>query len=190
MGITELLGSIFGGGVTGLLGAVLQRYSDYKTKQLELQMQEKNNAHEIEMKKADAEIMAQEWAGKTQVAETEAKAAESTADAQGFTAAITSEPQRYSTAATMTTGQAWLMVALDFLRGVVRPALTLYLCAITTMVYWEARALVGPNRPPISVDDAVGLLTIITSTILYLTTTCVCFWFGTRNHQSPPRLFK
>jgi len=68
----ELIGTaasaILGGGATGILGAAVQRYADYKGRQLDLQAQASKQAHEVAMREADARIMAQEWAARTQVA--------------------------------------------------------------------------------------------------------------------------
>ena len=60
----ELIGTaasaILGGGATGILGAAVQRYADYKGRQLDLQAQASKQAHEVAMREADAKIMAQE----------------------------------------------------------------------------------------------------------------------------------
>lgn len=168
-GITSLLG----GGITGIIGSVTQRVFEYKTKQLEIQANKEKYAHEVEMRKADAEIYKEEWAARTKVAEVEATAKVDAADADAFKTALTSEPKRYYEGSTYTTGQSWLMLSLDFLRGIVRPGLTLYLCGITTIMYYKAA-----SEAPIQAGET------IVNTILYLTTTAILFWFGTRNKES------
>lgn len=170
--------------MTGLLGVVVQRFTEYKTKQLEISADREKYAHEVQMKEADAKIMAQEWAAKTQVAQVEAAGAADVADTQAFAVALSSEPKRYSDGIAATPGQGWLLFLLDFFRGIIRPALTVYLCAITTFVYLQARALLTTGVAP---DEAIGLVKLIIHTVLYLTTTCVLFWFGTRNKQQAPK---
>ncbi len=181
----DLLGgiaSVLSGGVTGLIGSVTQRIFEYKTKQLEIDLQKQKFANEIELRKVDAQVMAQEWASRTQVAQVEATAQVDSEDAKAFSVALTSEPQRYSTGP-LSEKQNWLMVLLDFIRGVIRPGLTIYLCAITTAIYIRsARLLHGDVILP---QMAYELVTQIINTILYLTTTCVLFWFGTRNPGKP-----
>lgn len=173
--------SIFGGGVTGLIGVIVQRYTEYKTKQLEAEMAKDKMAHEIDLKHIDAEIMQQEWASRTKVAEVEAAAKEDVADSASFSVALTSEPKRYSDETKMTKNQEWLFVMLDFTRGAVRPALTIYLCGITTVIYVQSKTLLG--NLAITPDQAYTLTSQIIETVLYLTTTCVLFWFGTRNKE-------
>lgn len=179
----ELLSSVLGGGVTGLLGAVVTKWSDYKTKKLEIEASRERFAHEVAMRKVDAELMAQEFAARVKVAETEAAGREAVADAEAFKTALTNEPKRYSDADKVTVGQNWAFVVLDLIRGSVRPLLTVYLCAITTMVYMQARALIGPGGAAIPADEAVGLLRLIVNTVLYLTSSAVLFWFGTRQSR-------
>lgn len=184
----ELLGtalsSIIGGGMTGIFGVVVQRIADYKNKQLDLQLVEKRNAHEIASKKVDAEIMAQEWAARTKVAEIEGQTREAVADSQAFAASF-NEPQKYSSSR-LTPAQEWLMVILDFIRGIVRPSLTLYLCALTTFIYMHSKLLMELHGQTMTPDQAMGHVNLVVGTVLYLTTTCVLWWFGTRNKQKPP----
>ncbi len=96
MGLLEGIASLFGGGLTGLLGAALQKLADYKTEQLRAETAKDQRAHEIALKDADAKIMAQEWAGRTKIAETEASGKEAVADSQAF--AASSSPSATQTA--------------------------------------------------------------------------------------------
>lgn len=184
-GILGALGSVLSGGVTGILGVAVQRIFDYKNKSLDLQASQQKYDHDLAMKKADADIMANEWAQRTKVAEIEAQGKESVADAQAFAASF-NEPSRYSADVKPTAGQGWLLVILDFIRGVVRPGLTLYLCILTTFVYFQAKDIQG--KTGITQEEAAQMVQTIISTILYLTTACVLYWFGTRSKQAAPKL--
>lgn len=179
MDIFSGIASIFGGGLTGLVGSVTQRIFEYKSKKLDIELQKEKFANDIALKRVDAELMAQEWAARTKVADVEATAKMDVADSEAFATALTSEPQRYSDVTHLTDKQNWLMVLLDFMRGAIRPGLTIYLCALTTAIYFQAKFLLRSND--ITVEQAYDLVTQIIDTILYLTTTCVLFWFGTRN---------
>jgi hypothetical protein len=173
-----IVSSILGGGATGLLGVVFQRFFDYKNRQLDIQLQQLKNDHDVKMKEADAAIMAQEWAARTRVAEVETAGASDVAESQAFAASYQLEPQRYSSAR-LSRGQQWVMVILDFMRGIVRPGLTIYLCALTTMVYVQAKQLLG--NEDLTSAEALEMMKLIIGTILYLTTTVTLWWFGTRN---------
>lgn len=177
MDILNLVTSVFGGGITGLVGSITQHILEFKTKKLELEANRDKYAHEESMVKAEAEVLAQEWAARTKVAEIESAAKVETADSAAFAASF-NEPARY--AEHVTDKQNWFMVGLDVLRGMVRPCLTLYLCAITTLLYLKAERLIPAG---LSSEQALGLVDQIINTILYLTTTCVLWWFGTRNKQ-------
>ncbi len=179
MDILGSVASILSGGATGLIGSIAQRVFEYKSKQLDIQLQKEKYTNEIALKQADAAIMAQEWAARTQVAQVEATAQVDAEDAKAFSASLTSEPQKYHEGA-LTAGQNWMMVALDFFRGSIRPSLTLYLCFITTCMYLKANRLIGSNMP---INVACDLVQQIVQTVLYLTVTCVCFYFGVRNSK-------
>lgn len=183
----ELLGTaasaVLSGGATGILGAAVQRYADYKNRQLDLQAQASRQAHEAAMRDADAKIMAQEWAARTQVATIEGETREAEADARAIEASYQLEPKQYSGSVKPTRGQGWLLVLLDVLRGVVRPGLTIYLCALTTLIYVE----VQPLSARLFTDQAAAAYQLVIGTILYLFTTVTLWWFGTRNKGAQPK---
>lgn len=179
------IGSIFSGGITGLLGVGVQRFFDFLKVKQELEIRKIDHEHEVNMRRIDGELMAQEWSARTQVATIEATAKETAASEASFAASFGAEPQQYSARAKIGPVAGFLLVLLDFLRGVVRPGLTVYLCAITTMIYFEARTIM--SAAAFSTGEAIRVHELIVSTILYLTTTCVLWWFGTRNRQRPPK---
>lgn len=181
-----IFGNIFSGGATGLIGMIAQRWADYKNKQLDLQLEEMKFNNAVALKKVDAEIMAQEWAARTKVAQVEAAGKEAVADAAAFGESYKLEPQRYSDKVAPTWGQGWLLVLLDFIRGIIRPGLTIYLCSITTAVWLQAKFVLAAED--LSTADALAVWKMIVGTILYLTTTCVVWWFGTRNKQEQPKV--
>ena len=180
-----VFGSIFSGGATGLLGVVAQRWADYKNRQLDLQLEEIKHKNAVDLRRVDAEIMKQEWAAKTEMVKTEAAGKEAVADAEAFAQSYKLEPQRYSEGVQHSRGQSWVLVLLDAFRGFIRPALTVYLCVLTTMVWIQARSVLAAE----DLDPAAALeiWRLIVGTILYLTTTVVLWYFGTRNKTPQPK---
>jgi hypothetical protein len=174
-----IFGNIFSGGATGLLGVIAQRFADYKNKQLDMELEKQRHANAVELRRVDAEIMAQEWAAKTKVAEVEADAAKDVAASNAFAESFKMEPQQYSDSKRLTPRQQWVMVILDALRGSVRPLLTLYLIVLTTAVWIQARAKLGVED--LTGETALEVWKMVVGNILYLTTTVVLWWFGTRN---------
>jgi hypothetical protein len=181
-----LISSILGGGATGLLGVAFQRFFDFLKVKQDIELAKLNNEHARDMRKIDAELLDKEWAARTQVATIEAESRQSAAADNAFSASFAMEPKQYSAKVKVGPVAGFMLVLLDFLRGIIRPGLTVYLCAITTMVYLQARAVVEMSGATLDPAAAMSTYTMIINTILYLTTTCVLWWFGTRNRQKPP----
>src|SRR6266480_2181287 len=137
--LSTIFGSIFSGGATGLIGVVLQRYADFKNKELDLQLEKQRGELELAKRQADLKAMEAEVAGKVRVAEVETAGASEVAATQAFAATMFAEPARYSAPQGLTVGQQWVLVTLDAVRGSVRPLLTLYLCGLTTYVWYQVR---------------------------------------------------
>lgn len=171
-----MVSSVLSGGATGVLGVAVQRWADYKNKQLDLQSQKDRQAHEVELRKVDLQVMSQEWAGRMQVAQTEADAKVDVADANAMAASYNLEPKQFSAGAKLSRGQTWFFVLLDVFRGVIRPGLSVYLCVLATLIYSAAQQ----HGASLTADQDYELLKQIVGTILYLWTTCTLWWFGTR----------
>lgn len=182
----SILGSLFAGGATGLLGVVFQRAFDWLHEREVLKQKQADQQFELEKRKIDIQVTQAEWAGRTRVAETEAGAAKDVAETQAFATSLLKEPERYSSVSSLTWGQNWILVLLDFLRGVIRPALTVYLCALTTYVWWQVKQLISTED--LDPDAVLEIWKMVVNTILYLTTTCILWWFGTRNKSPQPKV--
>ncbi len=175
MSILDSILSIASGGITGLVGTAVQGYYTYKSKQLDIDLEKTKAQNEIELRKIDIQMQTAEWASRTQIAEITTQGEVDKADTQALVASY-NEPVQYSEKTLLTHAQEWVMVGLDALRAIIRPGLTLYLCAITTMIYIQTKGLINSNS-----GDSFALLTKLIDTVLYLTTTCVLWWFGSRN---------
>jgi hypothetical protein len=174
-----VFGSIFSGGATGLIGVAIQRYADYKNKQIDVQAA-------LELKKLDMTMQQAEIAGRVTVANVQAEAAQDVAASQAFAASMAMEPKRYSEGVQTGKVGSFLLVLLDVFRGIVRPALTLYLCALTTYIWVQAHDVLGKHN--LSDEQAIQIWMLIVETILYLMTTCVLWYYGTRNKQPMPTI--
>lgn len=181
------VGAIFGGGATGLLGVVFQRFFDWLNTREQLKLLQAKQSHELAMRAKDVELMDKEWQGRLQVAQQEGADRRDVAETEAFAATMLKEPERYSYAPTLTPWQQWIMVLVDALRALVRPGLTIYLCALTTYVWMQVRALLVLEDAA-KASDILDIWKMVVGTILYLTTTVVLWWFGTRNKQQQPAL--
>jgi hypothetical protein len=183
-----IFGSVFSGGATGLIGVALQRYADFKNKQLDMQLAKQKFDQDVALKQLDMQVMEKEWAGRVQVAQTEAEATADAAASQAFAASYGMEPKRYSEGVPVGKVGGFLLILLDLFRGIVRPALTVYLCVLTTYIWLQVHEVMA--KEPLTSGEALKIWQLIVGTILYLTTTCVLWWFGTRNKQQVPSLEK
>lgn len=160
-----MIETLLSGAVTGFLGSIVNNIYAYKNKKLDIELEKNRFEHELALKKAIADATVE------------------VEDSKAFKEAITSEPQRYYTRTILTPVQTWFMLGLDFLRGLVRPVLTWYLCTLTTIIYFKAQHLLQGDF--ILPNMAYDLVNQIINTVLYLTVTCVCFWFGSRGNKAP-----
>lgn len=178
--------AIVSGGATGLLGVVAQRLFDHWKLKQENDRLALVHAHELAMKKADAEIMMQEWSQRVKVVEVEAAGKEAQADAQAFAVSLQNEPKRYSEGVKVGKFGAIMLVLADVLRAVVRPGLTFYLAWISTELYRASEKIMQEAGAHISTLAALHQQIVLT--LLYLFVTCVTWWFGTRNKAKQPAL--
>jgi hypothetical protein len=177
-----VLGAILSGGATGILGVVAQRYADYKNRELDLAREKQQQEFELAKRARDIEQARIEAEGRLEVVKTETAGRTDVADADAFKASFQAEPLKYTESGMpLSRWQRWAFVLLDFIRGVVRPGITLYLCVLTTLIYWQAQSVL--DAVYVSPEDAYALVKTIVAQVIYLTTTVVLWWFGTRNKQ-------
>lgn len=68
----------------------------------------------------------------------------------------------------------------DFIRGMIRPTLTVYLCGVTTWVTLMAWKIMQSSGTEITATQAMTIFQDTTSIVVYLTVSCVTWWFGDR----------
>lgn len=180
MSVLDSVLSVLSGGATGLIGTAIQSIYQYKTRQLDIDLEKTKAANELEKQKLDIQMQAQEWASRTQIATITTQGEVDQADAATLGASYQLEPQQYSEKTLLTHAQNWIFVFIDALRAVIRPGLTVYLCAVTTMIYMQTRGLITTNQV-----DSFALLEKLVNTILYVTTTVILWYFGSRNKVNP-----
>ena len=192
--IMDLLGggAISGilGGITGLVGTWMKTKHEAKMHDLKRQERKEERDYELASMKMEhdnaiavAEVQRQESADK----EAGASHRES----------YKMEPKRFSEG--MTFPETWmgrrvhefvsfLMFALDFFRGVMRPGLTLYMAVLVTLIYWELQTVLEGLSGAWDDQTAILAITMMINTFLYLFVTCFVWWFGDRNRAAPPKI--
>lgn len=177
-----VLGAVFSGGATGLLGVIVQRWFDHKAKEQEIEVVKLQLANAVELSKLETERT-------TRVAEIEMEGKFAEADASTMQASFKHDSATYvSQDAQKRKGFVgglvlFMMASVDFLRGILRPGMTAYLCALVTVMFFWVRDLADKAGIGLTGDQAFQLMLQIIVTILYVFTTCATWWFGAR----PPK---
>jgi len=185
------------GGVTGLIGNAVGGWFKLKHAKIELDIHELNNKHDLAMVKAETEAMIMEAKANIKITQAQVEGAIDIKDAEAF---MQSQKEgnkalfnnKWIDALMSITGY-WRIITLpiastiaflfgltDFLRGMIRPTLTVYLCGVTTWVTWMAWKIMQADGMTLTSLQAVNIFNDTTSIVTYLTVSCVTWWFGDR----------
>lgn len=191
-----LFETIFGG-VTGLIGSVVGGIFKYKTMKAQIELKKAEHAHEKDMVKAESDAMIAE--AKANIAITRAQV-EGAVDLEDAKAYVESQrqgnKQMFSSMwveKLFTVQGKWQIITLplamlvaflfgftDFLRGIIRPMLTIYLCGATTWVTYMAWTIMQAHNIGLTATQASEIFVQVVSIVTYLTVSCVTWWFGDR----------
>jgi hypothetical protein len=184
MGVIEFLGSAAFGGITGLFGGIINRIADhYTTKE--------RHKHEQLMLDKNTKYLQLETERDVQVAKEQANAIKEKSGLDAMAKSYDADRATYFDAK-MIDGLpplakviiAAFMAFVDFVRGLTRPGITLYLCVLTTIMYMEQKTILAQLQ--ISPDPlmALGVTRDLVHAVIYLTTMAVGWWFATRTKQA------
>lgn len=157
----DLLLGVLSGGVTGLLGTVISggmKFFENKQK----------HGHELAIMEMEMKQMDKEASIARDIEELQMEGKDRTAAWAALEASYKESTTR------MSTGDSGWLIAVDVVRGLMRPAITLGTLTLMGIIYFTvATDMVGPDGIPVPVT--------IIQTVLYIATTSVLWWFGTRN---------
>ena len=181
----EFLGAGALGVISGLIGTAVTTVAGYFTQRLK-------NKHDVEMANLDIKSMKMEAEmnikvtkakveGEVELAEVEAMKTSYTMLAQdlfdkSYMRFIMSKSWLAWCAIPITLGFAFV----DFMKHLARPALTFYLVGTTTWLTYLCWTVLGGPAGALSVKLAEELFKIIVLTVIYMTSSCVAWWFGDR----------
>lgn len=178
------------GGVTGFLGSIVTSIMGYKTEKLR---------GEIKIKTIEAETSAMIEEAKANIAITKAQIEGEVeiADSNAFV-----ESQKVGNKALfgnkwidklLEIGGKWKILTVpvavlvsvmfgfvDFLRGLMRPVITIYLVGLSTWITYKAYILLSLTKSTMTTTEALSIFTSSTSIIIYLCVSCTTWWFGSR----------
>ena len=178
------------GGVTGLLGNVITGWLKYKNQKMQFD-------HEAKMVALETAAMKEEAKMQIAITKAEIEGAVELADAQAYMESLkTGNKPMFSEqwidrlfnvqgwvryiaipiAVFIATGFAFV----DWLRGFMRPALTMYLTGMSSVITWMAWDIMQKNNITMTAAQAISIYNETTSIVIYLTVSCVTWWFGDR----------
>ena len=155
----DLFTSLITGGATGLLGTAISGL-------IGLFQARSERGHEIEMRKLDIDLAKAEASSAERVAAVEAESASHQAEMRALEASYRDAHSRMSRP-----GEGGALKAVDVVRGLIRPVLTVALVAAVIVIFFYV------GVPELDADK-VGVRII--GTVLYLATAAVLWWFGQR----------
>ncbi len=152
--IIGIAASSASGGILGILGTALGRFARYFERRQDLAHERLRWGHEIE-------LLSLQTAASQAETEVEAAIAESQARWQGLQTSLRAEAE-------LVASYRWV----DALRGLTRPALTLLLWCITTLVWFGAEG---------------DLQARLIETVTFAATAATLWWFGDRAAMTSAR---
>ena len=166
-GVVEALGAIFGGGVTGLVGSAITAFTEVKREGMRFKHNEAMAQLALDTTKAEAE-------GKFKVIDREVEGRVAVGELQALQASYAADKATYSTSDTPSWVRA-LLGLVDVLRGSVRPVITYYFTVFISIAFFK---FYTSAISTVAVEDILGRIVTV---VLYVGTTCILWWFGTRN---------
>jgi hypothetical protein len=182
LAVGEILSTILGGGVTGLIGTAFSSWMNFK-------QQKMNNEHEIAKIKANSEAMKLEAEANIKIAETktageiqvaEMKAFEKSMEEGGKDMVKEGYIDKLLTSKWLAPLGAFLVLLMGFvdaLRNFIRPGVTLYMLGATT---WLAYLSYSAIDKALSNAQLASIFEMLVQSIIYTTVSCVSWWFGDR----------
>jgi ABC-type multidrug transport system fused ATPase/permease subunit len=174
------------GAIAGLFGSIVTGITNYK-------MQKLKNDHDILMIKAETDaikieadanirVTKAEVEGRVEIAEVEAlKESYKSLSQDAFKESYMDKMFQSNWTAWIGALAAFLFAIVDFLKKLARPILTYYHVILTT---WVAIVVYGilekAHGEAITPDEAFKLFQMIVNVLLFLTVSCVTYWFVDR----------
>lgn len=187
--IAGAFASAASGGLLGVFGGLLRQGLDWVKRRSELAQElailQERNRHEAEMRDKDREMLRLEGEGKVKLATVEGDALIEKARMEAIGASFAADR------ATFATGEAaanskWF-IAVDVVRGMIRPTITLLfdlalfvIWGVLVYLMWDELAKLLAARDPAITRPLLEHFWEITKAIIFLATTATGYWFVAR----------
>jgi len=184
---------ILGGAITGLLGTAITEIFKYRNQKLQFD-------HDAKMVALETAAMKEEAKMQIAVTKTKIEGAIELADAEAYKESLgaASKPifsEKWIDRLFSVEGKfgrffavpigvfiAFGFAFVDWLRSFMRPALTLYLTGMSSVITYMAWKLINAQgMEAMTTSQAVSIYNETTSVIIYLTVSTVTWWYGDRS---------
>lgn len=158
----DLLAGVLSGGVTGLLGTIISggmKFFENRQK----------HSHELAIMDMEMRQMDKEAAIARDIKELDMESKDNEAAWAALSASYKESTAR------MSSGDSPWLVLVDVVRGLMRPVITLGTLTLMAVIYFTIAQDMAPG------PDGIPVQVTIVQTVLYIATTSVLWWFGTRN---------
>ena len=178
MDLTSILGTIFSGGVTGIIGSISSAIANYKLKKLEYQHRERMEEISIQQMKLETErdikISELEIERETREAISQERMESYKTDRATYISPDTLEKLGFF-------GKiiSFLLGLVDFARGMIRPGSTAFFEIYMFFVWWTLYNMIK-GFESLPKEKIIDLFYMVTMLLLYVGSTTVSWWFGSR----------
>lgn len=191
--LATLLKTIGGGAFTGIFGSIVTVIGNFKMKKLELEGKKNEYAHRENMIDKETEAMIKESEAKIEIQREETRGEVEKAEIDAFSKSLETlkvssfkesymerleKAGKFGSFAIVIISLA--MAAIDVLKGTMRPVLTYFLVGTTTWNTWMAYRILKQFEAEITQQWAQDLYQTVVITTVYLTVSCVTWWFCDR----------
>ena len=165
--LLSILTSTGAGGIIGVVGSWLTKREERKN----IQLQFERDVKLAEIRKDEAKIEADHELAladkQIERAQVEGSVAIDQAEIEAFTDGLKEQSKNYG------------IKAVDGIRGLMRPLITVYLLVIATLLTLKINQLVG-GLDSLEMSELKGIYDNVINQMLFLTATAVTWWFGSR----------
>lgn len=163
-GILAILGTSGFGAILGALGGLVNRWMDYKTRSLDIELKKMDHEHEEKLRGMDIEAMKMETEGKIHIATVEGEAK---IEAAGYSTLSESYKHDSKIKGTPLT---------DFCRAVIRPLITVIFVGIVCYINYRVWEIMDAQKVELTTEQ---LFEIIRWT-LFEASVVIGWWFANR----------
>lgn len=188
----DIFSSIGLGGLTGLIGPIITAFVNYKMKKVDIEDKNNERKFKIELLNAESKNMIEEAKIGLQVEQARVEGEIEKIEAEAYRDSLVSAEkplfkESYMQLLSKTKYFSWMVAVIafmfgliDWLKGLARPIITYYLIGCSTYITILSYSIVIKTNGGLDPQMAQGLFHDVCIAIIYMTVSCVMWWFSDR----------